>query len=396
MSSTPCKRCGNPLNPPSVNKGTSKIENKNWIQQTVFFLHLLLEKTTNFQQCSNGHCRNTLFHSDPMEPDLAFSLVQAAKIDPTILQHISINQAMANMPHNFANTNQLPSLVPNIPNPYLSQPSFNSPSFHSQTPIRVDSPLFHSQLPSRPPSLVNSPSFRSQPLPVEGPSTREVIKEMLRRPNGGIFCAKETCKSANGNRTPGHTDCTEFLCKKCCRDAALDAAVKGIHRDPCQERKHCVTLPTFRAQALRSISMPPAVLPTRELLDAVPFTQVPISEAQIGHTSPEKHGQESSERTGQQIMALQDAHDLPCPMTPTFLPPLLNFTHTVQPAPRANYALPIAAMWQTADSDWLGAKQITGNKEDRRTQTKEAVLQSRQQKMMQVTAILWYKVRHVP
>ena len=311
---------------------------------------------------------------------MALSLIQTARLDPTILQNLPNDQSVSAIPiyYTFPNTNQPSSLVPkDLPPPFLSQPP-----------------------------------------PVQGHATRDAIIAKLQRPKGGIFCARETCMSGKGTRTPGHTECTELLCRKCCREAALDAVAKGAHRPSCQERKHRIPLPELAVQASRSVSMPPTIPPAGEPLDPMLFSfpqsavpgptasQVRVPEAQTGNTSPEKHGQVPAQRTGQQLpMVPQDARptrDSPCLVTPMFLPPtptvhtpvVVNTTPTPRPAPRANHAVPIATMWQSTTPAWLEARRIARNDDDRRTNTKEAVLRSRQQKMMQVTAILWYQVDH--
>ena len=68
--------------------------------------------------------------------------------------------------------------------------------------------------------------------------TRENLIAALRRPKGGIFCSRETCKSAKGLRMQGHLECTHLLCRKCCQDYTRDRVSKGLPSPLCQEQKH--------------------------------------------------------------------------------------------------------------------------------------------------------------
>jgi len=361
-----CVQCGNALDSLSVNKGTRSAHNKGRIQQTVIVFFSSMESSSFLKQCSNRRCRNTIFHSNPLEPDTAASVIQAAHMDPSILLHLPNN--MVN--YTTMRTTQNASNVPTV----LTVP-------HNSSHL----------LPPRPP---------------EEPITREHIIALLQRPNGGIYCARETCKTVKGDRTKGHKECTDLFCRKCCQEAALDAVRKGLHRSICQERKHRVAhLMPMGSQALAatSISILPSTLPTLagDLTDPVPnilpprapaVSQVPAPGLQTGHTILEG----SDRAITQQHIVIPQATQIsgsPGPATQA-APTMVNSAPMQRAAPISYHAMPIATMWQPTTPAWLEARQIAAKEDDRRTNVKQASLESRQQKMMQVTAIAWYLVRH--
>ena len=204
------------------------------------------------------------------------------------------------------------------------------------------------------------------------PTTRADQLIRLSRPGGGIFCANIGCTSKGGNRTQGHAECSDLLCKKCCHNATILAQQLRIDRPPCQERRHRLTNaggpvpnPPHATHAALAPSVVPAVSPQ-------PIAAPPSATAE---STPQPSTPEPTQALSHSLLSGQLVRGAP-----------------VQS--QSDYAMPLATMWQPATPAWLESRREAAKEDDQRAQGKKAVITLQQTKRIQITTISWIEVSH--
>ena len=215
-----------------------------------------------------------------------------------------------------------------------------------------------------------------QTIPV--PRACQLIR--LSRPGGGIFCANIGCISKGGNRTQGHAECSDLLCKKCCHNATILAQQLQIDRPPCQERQHRlanaggpVPNPPQDISAMR-VAAGPALEPP--LVPAMgPQPLVAPSPAMVESTPQPSTPERTQAAPSRPLLLGQPARGAP-----------------VQS--QSDYTMPLATMWQPATPAWLESRREAAKEDDRRAQGKKAVITLQQTKRIQITTISWIEVSY--
>lgn len=209
------------------------------------------------------------------------------------------------------------------------------------------------------PTPGQSSSSHAAPIPLH---TR--IAQLARHTGGGIYCARETCKSKSGIRSKGHRECTFLYCKKCCQEAAVRSQIS------CHEPKH-------RLQPRTTV--PP------------PFTPIPAPNTTPNYATPLYDAPQLPIGPHALRVPASDGDIVASTILPvgTANPMIQQPTRTPQ-----SYAMPLAPMWQQTSSGWLENRQQAAREEDARQQIKKTTLESQQTRELQVTILSWLAVCH--
>lgn len=292
---------------------------------------MLLCILTHFFQCSNRHCRYTLFHTEPLEPDVAHTLIFAAKSNPTLLLNISSG---------FFSTMDTPS------NSFPNSHSFQPPLATTQ-PVNISLSQY-SPSPAPTPPMATASTIWNTSIPLSHPD--QVAG--LAKDGGGIYCANTTCSTVGrGTRAPGHKGCSSLMCKKCCQQQAENALRNNIPIPGCRERRHKLNqTPTHHTNVPQ--------VPTA-------FTPGP------SHVTP----------AFPQIFPTSSLSSTPG--LDTAAPAALH---------SANYAEPLTDMWREVTGTWLNEQRTAAKAYDQRTSNKKTILEKQQTKQRQITTISYLTV----